>query len=526
MKSLHFSVASGKTLALVGESGSGKSLTALAIMGLLPKGAEISGNMTLNVPQNAISLLRLEKGEWQAVRGRRAGLIFQEPMSALNPLMTVGSQLTEAIRQHGEISGKSAQKQAVEWLGKVQLPHPEKLYDRYPHQLSGGQKQRVIIAMALCNRPALVIADEPTTALDATVQLEIVRLLKSLQAETGTALLFITHDLALAREIADDVLVLFRGETMEYGPAHAVFNHPQNNYTKALLQCRPSPEAKGKRLPQVADFMGEFPENAAQILPLPTHPEAAPPVLEVQALSVVYGSGKTAFRAVDAVSFTLHKGEVLGLVGESGCGKSTVAKALMGLAPVSGGSISVAGDFPPNGRPREKAMRRHMQLIFQDPAASLNPRMQVLDVIAEPMLAHGLYKKTEAYVQAGKLLEQVGLPLISGKKYPHEFSGGQKQRVGIARALSLQPKILICDESVSALDVSVQAQILNLLQDLRIELDLSYLFISHDLQVVHYISDRVLVMQGGKVVESGPADAVLHHPTHPYTQRLVAASAG
>lgn len=525
VQALCFSVAAGKTLALVGESGSGKSLTALSVMGLLPKNASISGNITLTVPDEKIALLRLEKGQWSAVRGRRAGLIFQEPMSALNPLLTVGSQLAEAICQHQPISGKNARSEAVEWLRKVQLPQPEKLYDRYPHQLSGGQKQRVIIAMALCNRPALVIADEPTTALDATVQLEIVRLLQTLQRETGTALLFITHDLALAREIADDVLVLFRGETMEYGTAEKIFTQPENVYTQALLQCRPGPQNKDRRLPQVADFLGEIPESKSPLLPLPALSENTPTALKVQNLSVVYGSGKSAFRAVEDVSFTLHEGEVLGLVGESGCGKSTIAKALMGLAPVSGGTIAVAGNFPENERLRMLALRRTMQLIFQDPAASLNPRMQVLDAIAEPMLAHRLCRVREARVEAARLLEQVGLPAISGKKYPHELSGGQKQRIGIARALSLKPRILICDESVSALDVSVQAQILNLLQDLRVQLGLSYLFISHDLQVVHYISDRVLVMQAGKVVESGTADAVLHHPTHPYTQKLVAASA-
>ncbi len=523
---LSFSIAAGKTLALVGESGSGKSLTALAVMGLLPKGARVSGDITLSVPDEKIALLRLSKGQWQYVRGRRAGLVFQEPMSALNPLMTVGSQLAEALRQHTSVSGKMARQQATEWLQKVQLPTPEKLYDRYPHQLSGGQKQRVIIAMALCNRPALVIADEPTTALDATVQLEIIRLLQSLQAETATALLFITHDLALAREMADEVLVLFRGKTLEYGPAEKVFCQPENPYTQALLQCRPNPENKGRRLPQVADFLAKIPENSAPLLlDLPLNFEAAPPVLTLEKLSVVYGSEKNAFQAVEALSFTLRKGEVLGLVGESGCGKSTVAKALMGLAPISDGQITISETHFKNLHSKtQKALRRKLQLVFQDPAASLNPRMTVLDAIAEPMIAHRLHGPRQARIEAGKLLERVGLPSISGNKYPHEFSGGQKQRIGIARALSLQPEILICDESVSALDVSVQAQILNLLQDLRMDMGLSYLFISHDLQVVHYIADRVLVMQAGKEVESGTADAVLYHPKHPYTQRLVAAA--
>lgn len=522
VRSLGFSIAAGQTLALVGESGSGKSLTALSVMGLLPKGAVVSGSITLTVPDEQVALLQLTQNDWKWIRGRRAGLVFQEPMSALNPLMTVGSQLTEAIRQHQAVSGTSARQQAIEWLQKVQLPTPEKLYDRYPHQLSGGQKQRVIIAMALCNRPALVIADEPTTALDATVQLEIVRLLQTLQQETGTALLFITHDLALAREIADEVLVLYRGETMEYGPAESLFRNPQHPYTQALLQCRPDADAKGKRLPQVSDFMNGVPEPVT--ISLPVSAEATPPVLRVEQLSVVYGSGKNAFRAVDDVSFTLHQGEVLGLVGESGCGKSTIAKALMGLAPVSAGTIGLPGDVPEQKQTRIKDLRRQMQLVFQDPASALNPRMTVLDAIAEPMIAHRMRSVREARTEAVRLLEQVGLPAVSGTKYPHEFSGGQKQRIGIARALSLRPRILICDESVSALDVSIQAQILNLLQELRVQLNLSYLFISHDLQVVHYLSDRVLVMQAGRVVESGTAEAVLRHPAHPYTRKLVAAS--
>jgi peptide/nickel transport system ATP-binding protein len=524
VRSMDFSIAAGQTLALVGESGSGKSLTALAIMGLLPKGADASGTITLQVPSGKVSLLRLDRHDWQLVRGSAAGLVFQEPMSALNPLMTIGYQLTEAIRQHQTVSGTSARQQAIVWLQKVQLPTPEKLYDRYPHQLSGGQKQRVIIAMALCNRPALVIADEPTTALDATVQLEIVRLLQTLQQETGTALLFITHDLALAHEIADELLVLYRGETMEYGPAESLFRNPQHPYTKALLQCRPDATAKGTRLPQVSDFLNGRPEPDISSLPLPVLSEITPEVLQVKELSVVYGSGKNAFRAVDDVSFTLRQGEVLGLVGESGCGKSTVAKALMGLVPIHHGTVTLTGEGTVSRPQGPKALRRQMQLVFQDPAASLNPRMTVLDAIAEPMIAHRLYGAREARVEAARLLEQVGVSAASGTKYPHEFSGGQKQRVGIARALSLRPKILICDESVSALDVSIQAQILNLLQDLRMELKLSYLFISHDLQVVHYLADRVLVMQAGRVVESGWADAVLRHPEHPYTQKLVVAS--
>ncbi len=525
LKDLSFALAPGKTLALVGESGSGKSLTALSVMGLLPKGAHISGDIFLSVPEEKIALLQLREGQWRLVRGRRAGLVFQEPMSALNPLMKVGEQLAEAIRQHQHLSKKEAQKQAVEWLGKVQLPQPESISQRYPHQLSGGQKQRVIIAMALCNRPALVIADEPTTALDASVQNEIVRLLQTLQRETGTALLFITHDLSLAAQIADDVLVLFRGETMEYGPAEKLFRRPENRYTQALLSCRASAEYKGKRLPQVSDFLAETVVENAPLLSLPESFTNAPVVLAVENLSVVYGSGKTAFRAVDDLSFSLRRGEVLGIVGNSGCGKSTVAKALMALIPVSGGKIKLGEVEVEAARGKDlRALRRKAQLVFQDPAAALNPRMTVLDAITEPMIAHGIFNVREARAEAGKILERVGLTAASGTKYPHEFSGGQKQRIGIARALSLNPEILICDESVSALDVSVQAQILNLLQDLRAEFGLSYVFISHDLQVVHYLADRVLVMEAGKAVETGDAEQVLRRPVHPTTQKLVAAA--
>ena len=532
MHRLAFQISAGKTLAVVGESGSGKSLTALSIMGLLPADASVSGEILLTPEAQSIALLHLQKNAWQQVRGRQAGLVFQEPMSALNPLISVGEQVAEAIRTHQNISTKEAAAQALDWLRRVQLPLLEALYKRFPHQLSGGQKQRVIIAMALCNKPALLIADEPTTALDATVQQEIMLLLRALQQETGTAMLFITHDLALAADIADTVLVLYQGKAVEQGAIETVFQNPQNAYTKALLQCRPAARKKGERLPQVSDFL-EGPVPAAMpveghLPPVQTEPETENKdavLLSVSGMYVAYEQrGQPPFVAVDGVTFDLHAGEVLGLIGESGCGKSTVAKALMGLVPIKGGSISLHGQsLHQRNAGAWKAVRRQMQIVFQDPAASLNPRLTVGEAIMEPMRVHRLCNTREAYTEMLRLLDIVGLPAESATRYPHSFSGGQKQRIGIARALSLKPQILICDESVSALDVSVQAQILNLLNDLKTRLGLSYIFISHDLNVVRYISDTVLVMQAGKIVEWGDAETVLRNPVHEYTKRLLEA---
>ncbi len=530
VQDLSFQIAAGKTLAVVGESGSGKSLTALSIMGLLPADASVRGSIILESAGKPILLLNLEKSAWQTVRGGQAGLVFQEPMSALNPLISVGEQVAEAIRAHQILSTQESAAQALDWLRRVKLPLPEELYKRFPHQLSGGQKQRVIIAMALCNQPALLIADEPTTALDATVQQEIMLLLRELQQETGTALLFITHDLALAADIADDVLVLYRGQAVEQGAIESVFRQPQNAYTKALLQCRPAGRKKGERLPQVSDFLED---TVPEKLPVETvskplviqseEEKAATILLSVLGLTVQYEQrGGAPFVAVKDVSFNLHAGEVLGLIGESGCGKSTIAKALMGLAPVHEGNIALRGqNLHKLNAKAWKAVRRQMQIVFQDPAASLNPRITIGAAIMEPMLAHGLCKAREARTEMLRLLEIVGLPAESAARYPHSFSGGQKQRIGIARALSLKPQILICDESVSALDVSVQAQILNLLNDLKTQLGLSYIFISHDLNVVRYISDTVLVMQAGKIVEWGDSETVFGNPKNAYTQRLL-----
>lgn len=540
VKGLSFGIGKRKTLAIVGESGSGKSLTALALMGLLPKTAALTGEMLLHAEgAPVIDLAQLSNSQasnnsnLQKVRGSLISMVFQEPMSALNPVMKVGKQLQEAILAHQQINKAEAKKLATEWLGKVQLPDPENIYNRYPHQLSGGQKQRIMIAIAMCNHPALLIADEPTTALDVTVQQEIMRLMAHLQQEHNTAMIFITHDLALAATIADEVMVMYKGEVMEYGNTHDVLSHPQNAYTQALLACRPSPAHKGHTLPVVADFIGPDvkAKTVAQTSLAPTTTAPSGTLLDVKNLKIWFAeqgllSGKAAtyFKAVDDVSFTINKGEVLGLVGESGCGKSTLSKALIGLLPVKSGEILFNNQNLATTSLQEwKSIRTQVQMIFQDPYSSLNPRMTIGDTIKEPLMVHNIVPKQQLEQEALRLLDMVQLPAAALKKYPHEFSGGQRQRIGIARALSVRPQLLICDESVSALDVSIQAQILNLLKELQREHSLTYLFISHDLGVVHYISDRVMVMQAGKIVETGDAVQVLQHPVDAYTKRLIAA---
>lgn len=528
VNNLSLTVCKGKTLAIAGESGSGKSLTALALMGLLPKGATVRGGIRLQVPGSSF---QSPPQDLLLARGLHMGMVFQEPMSSLNPVMTVGKQLTEAIMAHQDISAKAGKQLAADWLQKVQLPEPGKMYHRYPHQLSGGQRQRVMIAMAMCNHPALLIADEPTTALDVTVQQEIIRLMHYLQQEHQSAMIFITHDLPLAATIADDVLVMRKGEVMEYGPAAQVLRNPRHAYTKALLACRPSPEHKGYRLPAVQDFLQGDVSAGFQMPANPEAERAGVSLLQVNHLCVWFperknllGKAVSFAKAADDVSFTLNKGEVLGLVGESGCGKSTVSRALVGLLPVTGGEILFNGKDLAKMLPGEwSAVRRHIQMIFQDPYSSLNPRMTIGETLAEPLAVHHVVPRNEIQKEVLRLLDLVQFPAGSEKRYPHQFSGGQRQRIGIARALALRPQLLICDESVSALDVSIQAQILNLLKDLKAEFQLTYLFISHDLAVVHYFSDRVLVMEAGKIVESGEADRVLRHPQNEYTKKLVGA---
>lgn len=533
VKDVSFELAKGRTLAIVGESGSGKSLTALALMSLLPKNAVLSGNLSLSANNKQHPLQDIKATNEQQLRGKDISMVFQEPMSSLNPVMRIGKQLAECILAHRDINSKAAKELAIDWLRKVQLPTPDKLYDRYPHQLSGGQKQRVMIAMAMCNHPVLLIADEPTTALDVTVQKEIVLLMRELQHQHNTAMIFITHDLALAAEIADEVLVMYKGEVVEYGSTENVLQNPQNNYTKALLACRPAAQNKGQKLPTVNDFMEQgkvlvTPQTQQAIIP------DEKPLLQVNKLKVWFTEDKNLlgkplnyFKAVDDVSFTLHKGEVLGLVGESGCGKSTLSRSLLGLLPVYEGQILFNGEDLAQVPHKEwRRVRRQVQMIFQDPYASLNPRISIGDMLKEPLMVHNIVPQSELEKEAKRLLDIVQLPADALKRYPHQFSGGQRQRLGIARALALRPQLLICDESVSALDVSVQAQILNLLKDLQAELQLSYLFISHDLNVVYYMSDRVMVMQAGRIVESGEAEQVLKQPQNDYTKRLIAAMPG
>lgn len=530
LQDLSLSLGKGKTLAIVGESGSGKSMTALALMGLLPPNAIWQGNIKFQTEEETISLTEESaKQQWQQVRGRLASMVFQDPMTALNPVMKIGQQLSETVKVRHKISPKKAKVIALEWMEKVKLPTPEKSYHRYPHQLSGGQKQRVVIAMAMSCHPTVLLADEPTTALDVTVQKEILQLMKTLQEEMGMAMIFITHDLALASELADDVLVLYKGAVMEYGAANKVLLNPQNNYTKALLSCRPDADSKGKRLPIVADFLEG---NAVPVMPLNHKIDISKePLLKVRNLRVWFPSEKNFFgtpthflRAVEDVSFNLFEGEILGLVGESGCGKSTISRALMGLQkPESGNMYFERKDLAHLSVAEWRKLRREVQMIFQDPYSSLNPRLNIGQMLMEPLIVHRIVRNKDAPREAARLLDLVQLPSSAMHRYPHEFSGGQRQRIGIARALALRPKLILCDESVSALDISVQAQILNLLKDLQQEFRLSYLFISHDLNVVHYIADQVLVMQHGKVVERGTAEEVLRHPTQPYTKKLVAA---
>lgn len=525
-----FSLEKGKTLAIVGESGSGKSLTALALIGLLPKSALAKGYIQLYTGDQSFNLSGIpDKKTWQGIRGQYAGMVFQEPMSSLNPVMTIGKQLRECIQTHQTISKSEAKQLAIDWLDKVQLPAPAKLYDRYPHQLSGGQKQRVMIAMAVCNHPVLLIADEPTTALDVTVQKEIMLLMRELQQEQDMAMIFITHDLALASETADEIMVMYKGQVVEHGEASNILHHPQHVYTQALLACRPDVGNKGKRLPVIADFMEQPGNTTSKQLERVADTLAAETILEVNNLQVWFtehenwlGKPTFYFKAVNNVSFNLKKGEVLGLVGESGCGKSTLSRSLIGLIPVQQGQILFKGkDLATIPQGEWRQVRRQIQMIFQDPYASLNPRMTIGDILAEPMRVHGLAHGKEIQKEVKRLLDIVHLPEDSYKRYPHQFSGGQRQRIGIARALALKPELLICDESVSALDVSIQAQILNLLKELQSEFQLSYLFISHDLSVVYYISDRVMVMQSGKIVETDTAEKILLSPEEAYTRELI-----
>ncbi len=530
VKGSSFSVPENSTVAIVGESGSGKSVTALSIMGLLPR-ENASVRAGSEILYRGRNLLEASQGEMQRLRGAELAMIFQEPMSSLNPVFTIGFQLGEVLRRHLGLSGRAARSRALELLAEVGIAEPRTKLDAYPFQLSGGQQQRAMIAMAIACEPKLLIADEPTTALDVTVQRQILDLIAALQERHQMSMLFITHDLALVSEIADRVVVMRDGEIREQGPAEQVFREPRDAYTRALLACRPPLDHRPRRLPVIDDFMAgkvRSPEERLRGLS-----GGEPVILEARGLSKSFYFREGLFRrgelkAVKGVSFRIAKGKTLGVVGESGSGKSTVALMLARLHAASAGQVLFEGtDLTRVPRSAALPYKRRIQIVFQNPYASLNPRFTVEQVLTEPMQIHGIgagHEERRAAVL--ELLAKVGLPADSLAKYPHEFSGGQRQRIAIARALTLRPELLICDESVSALDVSVQAQLLNLLQDLQDEYAMSYLFISHDLAVVRYMADEVMVMKDGEIVEVAGPDELYANPKHPYTRLLLSSIPG
>ncbi|EPG9258260.1 ABC transporter ATP-binding protein [Acinetobacter baumannii] len=537
VKGISFDIPTNTTVALVGESGSGKSVTSLATMGLLPVGQSKIDEKSKIIFEGK-DLLGLSRTEMRKICGKDIAMIFQEPMSSLNPVFTVGNQIAEVLCLHMGMSRKQARQRVLELLKEVGIPSPETKIDAYPNQLSGGQQQRVMIAMAIACEPKLLIADEPTTVLDVTIQKQIIDLLESLRQRRQMSMLFITHDLALVGEIADQVIVMRHGEIREQGTAEQVLEQPKDVYTRALLYCRPQMSQRPYRLPVTSDFMRQenniLVEQSFDVSEIPERKRGLNGdehiILEVKDLKKSFYSrkglfGKEEFQAVKGVSFKLAKGKTLGLVGESGSGKTTVGLLLMRLHQASGGQALIEGKDILSLTEKEFAKyQRKIQIIFQNPYASLNPRFTIGQILLEPMQIHGIGKDDAERKQiALGLLERVNLPEQAYYRYPHEFSGGQRQRIAIARCLTLKPEILICDESVSALDVSVQAQVLNLLQDLQDEFGLSYIFISHDLSVVKYISDQVMVMNHGEVVEIANSDELYAHPQHDYTKRLLQA---
>lgn len=540
----------GRTLGIVGESGSGKSVSSLAIMGLLPKNATVSGKIELRTESGelrtengereseSVDLLALDEKRMQGVRGQRVAMIFQEPMTSLNPVQRCGAQVVEMLRLHEDVDYDEARRRTIELFKEVLLPRPEKIFDSYPFEISGGQKQRVMIAMALICKPDVIIADEPTTALDVTVQKTILELLRDLQRSRNIAVIFITHDLGVIAQIADDIAVMYHGKIVEQGDANDILHHPQHPYTQGLLACRPPMDSRPRHLPTVEEFMGaESGEGGVESEERKTESgmrktESGEPLLSVRNLDVTYALEKNIFgkplkqlKAVDGISFDVYRGETLGLVGESGCGKTTLGRAIMRLVDSSSGSITFDGRRLDTLSQREmRSLRPRIQIIFQDPYSSLNPRMTVGQTISEPLMVHqrdGHLSQSEIRRKVVDLMERVGLDAGWFDRYPHEFSGGQRQRICIARALILNPDLVICDESVSALDVSVQAQVLNLLNELKEHFGYTYIFISHDLSVVHFISDRIMVMQSGRLVELGDADALFENPQQEYTRKLL-----
>ena len=538
VEEVSFVIPRERTVALVGESGSGKSVSALAIMGLLPpQNAKVALHSSIEYDNR--SLLNLSRAEWQLIRGSRIAMIFQDPMTSLNPVYTVGFQLAEMLKIHKKIFSKEAAQRACELLEEVGIPEPHKRVNAYPHELSGGQQQRVMIAMALACEPELLIADEPTTALDVTVQRQILLLLAELRERRRMAMLFITHDLGLVSEVADHAVVMRKGTVREAGPVKTLFTQPQDPYTKALLSCRPSVERQGKRLLTIDDWMSANTANiqaTASAAPVELAPSVAhaavtdKPLLEVQGLRKVFKRSGPWFKnddfvAVENVSFQLMRGQTVGLVGESGSGKTTVGLCLLKLHEATAGKVLYEGkNLLEMSNTEFATYKRRLQIVFQNPYASLNPRFTVGEILSEPMQLHGIGLNNADWEKKSlSLLDKVGMPASALKRYPFEFSGGQRQRIAIARSLSLSPEVVVLDEAVSALDVSVQAQVLNLLKDLQKELGLSYLFISHDLEVVRYMSDSLLVMNKGQVVEQGDAARIYLQPQHAYTQTLLAA---
>lgn len=521
VRNVSLTIDAGETLAIVGESGSGKSVTSMAIMRLLNmRHARVTGKVLLN----GVDLLKLSEKAMRDIRGNAVAMIFQEPMTSLNPSFTIGHQIAEALINHRSISKRAAREETIKLLEKVRIPNAAKRYDDYPHHFSGGMRQRVMIAMALALRPKLLIADEPTTALDVTIQGQILDLIKTLQEEEGTAVLFITHDMGVVAEVSDRTLVMYQGDVMETGSTADIFSAPSAEYTRTLIATVPQLGAmRGVAGPQKFALQGDVMHQ------LPDRPASQQPLLSVKNLSTRFSireglfSRKTgAVHAVENISFDLMPGETLSLVGESGCGKSTTGRSLTRLVKADAGEVTFDGDDVLNLSSSElRQLRCAMQMIFQDPFASLNPRMSVLEALTEPFLQHQLGSKQAAQQKAAGLMERVGLSAMMMKRYPHEFSGGQRQRICIARALMLDPKMIIADESVSALDVTVKAQIINLLLDLQNSLGLSYLFISHDMAVIERISHRVAVMLLGEIVEIGPRAAIFENPQHDYTRKLL-----
>ncbi len=531
ISNISYDLFENEIVAVVGESGSGKSVSSLALMGLLPKQILkiTSGSITFENKE----LVQLSDTNFQKIRGNQISMVFQEPMSSLNPSMRCGNQIEEILKQHTNLSRLKIKDEIISLFEKVKLPNPKRIYKSYPHEISGGQKQRVMIAMAIACKPKILIADEPTTALDVTVQKEILLLLKEIQKETKMSVLFISHDLSLVSELADRVMVMYKGEIVEQGETSLIFNQPKHIYTRALINARPSTKTRLKQLPTISDFMnGEINKDIiSKEERTANHKKlyAQDPLLEVIDVEKVYISKKgilskdTAFKAVDGVSFKVYPGETIGLVGESGCGKSTLGNAILQLDKATSGSIKYKGKDITNLKKSElRALRKDIQIIFQDPFASLNPRMTVGNAIIEPMKVHNIGNSFEERKEKVlDILTRVGLDTTSFYKYPHEFSGGQRQRVGIARTIALQPQLIVCDESVSALDISVQAQVLNLLNELKSLFGFTYIFISHDLAVVKYMADQLLVMNKGKIEEIGDADKIYVSPQKEYTKKLI-----